>query len=144
MEDVNGGRGGPLEGLRDDGGVDALAEEPVSGAEQAPADDDNGSRAVTRLDVLGGREVDQHLRSRVHDGHALQHGVAVICDYRLALAALDHLVHAPGAEGSSDGIGDSCEGPGVSVGGGTSTDRATIPLAAMMLDERTATGFSLS
>lgn len=144
MEDVNGRGGGALEGLRDDGRVDTLAEKPVRGAEQAPADDDNGGCSVTGLDVLGGREVHQHLRRGMHDGHALQHGIAVVCDYRLTLAALDHLVHAPGAERGPDGIGDSCEGIGVSLGCRAGAGRAQIPLAATMFDDRTATGFSLS
>lgn len=35
-----------------------------------------------------------------------QHGVSIVCDYRLSSSSLDHLVHTAGSEGGSNGIGD--------------------------------------
>jgi len=58
LDDLGGGAG---ERLGDDGRVDALVEQLLGGAEERAGEDDDRGGAVSRLDVLRGREVDELL-----------------------------------------------------------------------------------
>jgi hypothetical protein len=42
----------------------------------------------------------------MHDIHLLEDGSAIVCDEDLSTCVLDHLVHATGAEGCADHVGD--------------------------------------
>ena len=53
--------------------------------------------------------VDYHLGGRVDHGDLLQDRGAVVRDQNLALAVLDHLVHAPGPQTGADHIGERCK-----------------------------------
>lgn len=106
MEDLDSSSGCALESIRDDGGVDALGQESVSCSEQTSADHNNRGCTVTSLNILSTSQVDQHLGGRVHNRHALEHGMAVVGDNGPAISSSNHLIHATRAEGGSDGIGD--------------------------------------
>ena len=62
---------------------------------------------------MGLGDVDEHLGGRVDDVEELHDGGAVVGDSGVALVVVDELVHAPGAEGGADGVGD--DGAGVDV-----------------------------
>lgn len=97
---------GPLEGLGNDGGVDALVEHLLSGTEKASGNDDDRSGTVTGLDILSLGELDEHAGGGVHDGHVLEDGGTVVGDDDLTVGGLDHLVHALGAERGTNSIAD--------------------------------------
>ncbi|KAI3492768.1 hypothetical protein L1887_42565 [Cichorium endivia] len=119
-EELDGLGGGLLEGLGDDGRVDALVEHFFGRAEQASGYNDDRGGAVAGLDVLRLRELDEHACSRVHDGHVFEDGGAVVGDDDLAVGRLDHLVHSLGAErgahGIANGLGGGQVGPAHFVG----------------------------
>lgn len=64
---------------------------------------------TSSLNILTLAQLNQHLRRRVHNLHLAQNSRSIVTDENLSVALLDHLVHAPGAEGGADG---GCDGLG--------------------------------
>lgn len=93
-----------MEGVGDDGGVDAGVEEGLALFEEGASDDDHGRGAVSGDDVLGFRELDEHLGGGLEDFHFIKDGGTVVGDDDFTGGGGDHLVHTFGAEAGADGI----------------------------------------
>ena len=73
-----------MEGVGDDGGVDAVGEEEEGVVEEGAGDDDDGGGAVAGGRVLRLGEVDEHLGGGLEDVHLVEDGGAVVGDDDLA------------------------------------------------------------
>lgn len=104
---------GLVEGVGDDGGMDAVGQEEGALLEECAGEDDDSGGAVPGDGVLGLGELDEELGGRLEDVHAVEDGGAVVGDEDFAGSGLDHLVHALGAQGGADGVGDGLCGDNV-------------------------------
>src|SRR2546427_38983 len=85
---------------RNDRRVDVLVDHVLRLLEQLSCQDHGGRRSVAGLLVLGLRDLDEHLRSRVLDVDLLQDRHAVVRDHDVPEGIHEHLVHPARAKGA--------------------------------------------
>lgn len=81
------------------------------------------SRPVSNLSVLRPRDIDERLRSGMHNIEEFEDRRAVVGDGRLTVGTDDELVHSAGTEGRGDGLGDGEAGGDVGEELGGSYER---------------------
>ncbi len=102
---LEGARGREPVALDDQRRMDPLLEKLLGPVEELPGEDDRGLRAVPALEVLGARDLGEHLRRGVLDLHLPDDRGAVVRDDDVAGGVDEHLVHPAGTERRPDRLG---------------------------------------